>query len=172
MVRDAERLVELDRRLEADKPEPGSAAEALVFAEVCYSKKRYADAVTFYRRAFEQEPKPAGGENAGRRYQAACAAALAAAGEGATGPRDAPRRAALRKQALTWLREELDGWGRRAQDPKARPKAEAALRLWHRHPNLAGLRDPAVAQLPDDERQPWQQFWADANALLSKVQVN
>jgi serine/threonine-protein kinase len=172
MVRDAERLVELDRRFEAGKAEPASAAEALEFAEVCYCKRRYADAVEFYRRGFGQEPRPAGGEDAGRRYQAACAAALAAGG-GVADARDAARRAALRKQALTWLREELDGWGRRAGDPKARPQAEAALRRWRQHPNLAGLRDPdALARLADGERKAWRQFWADVNALASQVQVN
>jgi hypothetical protein len=136
---------------------------------VCFFKRRYADAVGFYRRAFAQEPKL----TAGRRYNAACAAALAAAGRGEGAEAlDAPRQAELRMQALTWLREELEGWTRRAKDPKARPRVDEVLRLWQRHPNLAGLRDAAaVAQLPADEQRACRQFWADVEELLSKVQA-
>jgi tetratricopeptide (TPR) repeat protein len=173
LVRQGERLLELDRRLESSKPEPASAEEALEFAEVCYYKKRYADAVAFYRRAFKQAPKSAGSSNGGPHYQATCAAILAAGATDASPHLDAPRRTALRKQASTWLRDDLNDWTQRAQDPKAQPTVEAALRLWKRHPSLAGLRDPAaVGQLPDDEQQACKQFWADVDALLSKVQAN
>jgi eukaryotic-like serine/threonine-protein kinase len=169
-----ERLADADHRLAAGKPEPADAAESLTFAEVCFFKKRHADSVGFYRRAFEQDPKLAADVDAENRNTAARAAALAAAGRGdGTEPVDAPRRAELRKQALTWLREDLDAWGRRAGQPKARAEVEAGLRLWQRHPDFAGLRDPAaVALLPDDEQQACKQFWADVNALLSKVQAN
>jgi tetratricopeptide (TPR) repeat protein len=173
LVREAERLVELDRRLETGKPDPAHAAEALELAEVCYCKQRYADAVGIYRRAFDQEPTAAADVDARYRYKAACAAALAAAGRGETTESlDTSRRAELRQQALTWLRADLDAWRQRAQDPKARPTVEAELRLWQRHPNLASLRDPAaVAQMPAGEQQTWQQFWADVYALLGQVQA-
>jgi tetratricopeptide (TPR) repeat protein len=173
-VRSAKRVVELDRRLAAGMPESAGATELLEFAAVCSWKKRYADAVGFYRRAFELEPKGAGDLDAGNRYAAACAAARAAAGHGEGAESlEADRRAELRKQALTWLREDLDGWGRRAEEPKARAEVEAELRLWQRHPNLAGLRDAAaIGLLPDDEQQACKQFWADVHALLSKVQAN
>src|SRR5262249_19225636 len=141
-VRFAERLIELGRRLQAGKPESANATESIEFFVACYLKKRYADAVGFYRRALAQEPKLAATL---RRDKAARAAALAAAGRGeATPPLDARRRAELRKQALTWLREDLDAWRRRAKDPKARPTVEADLRFWQRHPNFASLRDPAA----------------------------
>jgi serine/threonine protein kinase/Flp pilus assembly protein TadD len=171
MAREGERLVGLDRRLESGQPNPAGAEEALGFADVCFCKKRYADAVGFYRRAFEREPKLAADVDAGDRYRAACAAALAAAGRGEGGtPLDAPRRAELRKQALTWLREDLDAWARRADDPKFRPTVEAEMRLWERHPHLASLRDPAASQTPDPEQQSRKQFWADVNMLLRKAQ--
>src|SRR5262249_22077432 len=129
----------------------------------------YAEAVEFYRRAIEQDRKRAATFS---RYRAACAAALAAAGRGEEGPLDAPRQADLRKQALAWLREDLDGLARAAKEAKFRPGITARLRLWQRHPNLADVRDPAaIARLPDDERQAWEQFWADVNALLVKVQT-
>src|SRR5262249_8383894 len=53
LVHKAERLVEVDRRLGAGRVSPASAQGTLEFAEVCYGKKRYTDAVEFYRRAFE-----------------------------------------------------------------------------------------------------------------------
>jgi hypothetical protein len=172
MVREAEREVEVDRRLEAGRPGPATADESLEFAEVCFWKKRYAEAVGFYRRAFDQGPKREGQRG---RYRAACAAALAAAGQGgATEPLDAPRRADLRRQALAWLRADLDGWARFVREnPKIRWQPEAEMRRWQRHPNLASLRDPpSLARLPDDERQACERLWADVNALLAKVQAN
>ncbi|MGL4552130.1 MAG: hypothetical protein ACRC33_13195 [Gemmataceae bacterium] len=114
-----------------------------------HCKRRYADAVAYYRRAFEQGADPGDG----LRFAAACAAALAA-GEG--GP-------AMRGQALIWLRRELDGWAGRLDDSEARRAAEAEMRLWQRHPNLAAARDPA--RLPEGERQAWQRLWADVRAL-------
>ena len=49
--------MELARRWAAGKPEPGSAAESLAFAEVYHCKGHSADAGEFYRRALKQEPK-------------------------------------------------------------------------------------------------------------------
>jgi serine/threonine-protein kinase len=168
-LRDGEQVVELDRRLSAGKP---AAGDCLGFATVCFCKTRYAEAVEFYRRAFAQEPKVAGNLEAGHRHAGARAAVLAAAGRGeGTEALDAPRRVELRKQALTWLREDLEAWGRRAKNANARPTIDSTLRLWRRHPNLSGVRDPApVAQLPAEEQQAWQQFWADVESLLGRMQ--
>jgi serine/threonine-protein kinase len=169
-AREAEQRVELERRLEAGRPETASAGESLAVAEVYHCKQRYADAVAFYRRAFEQEPKLAASLSSGLRYSAACAAALAGAGRGEqAGSLDASGRAELRKQALTWLREDLEAWGRLAMNPKARPAASAELRLWQRHPNLAGLRDPAASRLPEDEQKACRRFWADVSSLANTV---
>src|SRR5262249_29301508 len=150
LVREANERVELDGRLKTGKPEPGTAKESQAFAEVCFYKKRYVDAVGLYRRAFALGPKGAATRN---RFKPACAAALAAAGrDEAAGPLHPLRRVELRKQALAWLRADLDDWGRYAKEPKARPSlAEARMRVWKRHPDLASLREEAaVAQLPDD----------------------
>jgi serine/threonine-protein kinase len=172
MVRDGEALAEMERRLATGETELAKAVDYLDLAAVCLWKRRYADAVGFYRRAFQMKPKLAGDLDAGDRYAGARAAALASAGQGEGAESlDAARRAELRKQALTWLREDLEGWGRRAKDAKGRADIDSTLRHWRRHPHLAGVRDPAaVAQLPDDERPAWQQLWADVEALLGRVQ--
>jgi serine/threonine-protein kinase len=168
-VREVERLMELDRRLSAGKPEPKDADESLGFAEVCFCKTHYADAVEFYRRAFAQDSKVADVQH---RYEGAWAAILAASGRGAgTESLDASHRAELRKQALTWLRANLDDCCQHARDAHSRPGIDSMLRLWQRHPNLSGVRDPAaIAQLPADERPAWQQLWTDVEALLGRVQ--
>src|SRR5262249_34781901 len=163
-----ERQVELERRLAAGKPEPANAKESNEFGDVCFRKKRYADAVEFYRRAIEQDPKWAATFSP---YRAPCAPPPAAAGRGRASRRaDAPRRAELRKQALAWLRQDLEGLARAAGDAKERPEVAARLRLWVRHPDLAGLRDgAALAGLPADEQEARKRLWADVYALLSKV---
>jgi tetratricopeptide (TPR) repeat protein len=171
-VREAERRVELDRRLSAGKPEPADGAEALAFAEVYNCKTRYADAVEVYLLAFTLDPKLAEDLNDENRFSAACVAALASAGRGLAAPPDAPGRTRLRQQALTWLREDLDVWSRLAGDPQKRPTAEATLRRWQRHPDLANLRDPATDKLPDDERQACQRFWQDVRAVLGMILGN
>jgi hypothetical protein len=46
------------------------------------------------------------------------------------------------------------------------------LQAWQGNPELAGVRDgKALAQLPESERRAWQQFWADVDAVLAKVQA-
>jgi serine/threonine-protein kinase len=166
-LRRVQHVAELDRRLATGKLEPVGAFEALEFAGVCSCKRRYADAVAFYRRAFEWDPKLAAEDRA----NAARDAALAAAGQGEGGNAlDAPSRADLRKQALTWLREDLDACGLRAAKPGDRSQVESTMRLWQRHPHLAGVRDKAaLANLPPEERRAWDQFWADVAMLLGKV---
>jgi serine/threonine-protein kinase len=166
-LRVGEWLEECDRKLSHGAPATAPAADWLGFADVCFYKRRYAEAVGFYRRAFAQEPKLADSQH---RYRGASAAALAAAGRGEGAQSlDAGRRTELRKQALTWLRDDLEAWGQRARGPKARATIDHKLRLWRRHPNLAGVRDPAASRLPADEQRAWQQFWADVEALLGKV---
>jgi hypothetical protein len=85
------------------------------------------EALQEYRKAIELDPS-------GRlphRYNAACAA-LAAAGDAR--PSDDRPRAGSRRQALAWLRAELDLWGRRLAAGKAedRPLAARALKRWLR----------------------------------------
>jgi serine/threonine-protein kinase len=169
---DAERLAAFDLRLTAGKTSPATAADSLGFAQVSFFKTHYAAAADFSQRAFAQDAGLAADLDAANRYQAACAAALAAAGEGEGTPSlDTLRKAALRKQALSWLREDLTAWSQRAQDPAAWPAVEAMLRLWQRHPYLASLREPAeLAHLSPDEQRACKHLWDDVLALRRKVQ--
>jgi tetratricopeptide (TPR) repeat protein len=122
------------------------------------------DALEAYRRAIELDP-------AGRlphRSNAARAAVSASLAAGGAGSADDHRRAALRRQALAWLRAELDLWARRLAAARAedRPLAARALRRWLQDRDLAGFCGPGgLDGLPEAERPDWRQWWADVEAL-------
>jgi tetratricopeptide (TPR) repeat protein len=175
-VRDAERLVVLDRKLPAilkGQARPADAAEQLGLAVVCLCTKRYAAAARFYADAFAAEPKLADDLPAWHRYNAARCAALAAAGQGADDPKpDGKGRARLRGQALNWLRADLALRRKQAGSAKAEDRAAArqALRHWQQDPDLAGVRDKqALAGLPADERAEWDKLWAEVADLLRRL---
>src|SRR5262249_31084676 len=91
------------------KQKPRDAAELLALAELCARyKKRYAAAARFYAAASSAEPKLADDLRHPHRYNAACSALLAAAGQGEDA-RLLPNMEVLmfRRQALGWLRAEL-----------------------------------------------------------------
>ena len=149
------------------RAKPGDAAECLVLAEVCRLKQQHAAAVRFYADAFKADPKLADDPQAHHRYNAACCAALAAAGRG----QDAAARAE-RKQALAWLGADLDAWSRQTIDgnPRDRADAAAALRHWQGDADLRGVRHPwSLLRLPGDERRRWQTLWAEVDELLKKA---
>ena len=100
------------------------------------------------------------------RYEAACANVQAAAGQG---PEDArrgePERAGKRRQALDWLRANLELTARLRNDGKV---LGWSLATWLSDPALASVRDPAeLAKLPDAERELWRRFWMDVAASVA-----
>src|SRR5262249_14405803 len=122
---------------------------------------------------FSVEPKLAEQLSAAPRYNAACAAAQAAAGQGEDAARlDDKERARLRRQALDWLRADLTLRTRQGESDKStdRTAAQQALRHWQQDPDLAGLRDPAALEkLPAEERAACEKLWADVAGLLKRV---
>src|SRR5262249_32584645 len=107
-------------------------------------------------------------------YNAACVAALAAAGQGEdAGSLDDAARAKLRSQALAWLRADLTGLGRLLDSgsPQARPAIVKTLRHWQKDADVASLRDEeALARLPEEERKAFARLWADVAALLKTAE--
>jgi eukaryotic-like serine/threonine-protein kinase len=172
-----ERLLALDEKLPAilkGDARPADARERLQLADLCREyKKRYAAAARFYADAFTAEPKLADDLRFPHRYNAACAAALAAAGQGEDA-RLLPDKVVLmlRLRALRWLRADLDAYARLLQrgNPAAKRAVGQRLAHWQQDPDLASVRDEgALARLPADERAAWGKLWAEVDDLLKRV---
>jgi hypothetical protein len=149
------------------------ATSALALAHLCFIKKRYATATRFYADAVAAQPKLADDMHAQNRYNAACAAALAAAGQGEDAAKlDDKERARLPRQALDWLRADLVLWSKQAESstPQNQTAVQQTLQHWQEDADLAGLRDgAALAKLPEAERADWKKLWADVEETLKKA---
>jgi serine/threonine-protein kinase len=176
-VRETEWFLGLEQKLPAvlrGEVAPADAREHLGFAELCVQyKRRFGDAVRFYAAAFAADPKLAENLATAHRYNAACAAALAAAGQPVGGEKVAKEQAARwRQQSRAWLRQELAAWRDRLRgDPQARTTATATLQHWLTDPDLASVRDEAaLRKLPRDEQTDWRQLWSEV-AMQAKAPV-
>jgi serine/threonine protein kinase/Flp pilus assembly protein TadD len=178
-LREAERLAHLQARLSAvlmGKDKPTNAAEALGFAQVCgLAEKRYAAAVRFYAEAFAGQQELAANQQAGHRYDAACAAALASCGQGKdAADLTAMERARLRGKALDWLRADLAACNRllETDSEKARPVIASKMRHWLQDPDFNGVRGSvALAKLTEVQRSAWQELWADVANTVARAQA-
>jgi hypothetical protein len=145
-VKEAKRLVELDRKLPAilsGQEQPTHAAEYIEYVEACRYKRQYATAVRLYREAFAAKPPLAGDMRAWHRCNAACYAAQASTSQGEdAGSLDEVQRAHLRKQALDWLCADLAAWTNLLDsgNSDARALVQKNLQHWQRDPDLAALR--------------------------------
>jgi tetratricopeptide (TPR) repeat protein len=173
---ETERMLALANRLPAifkGEDKPTDNAERLVFAMMCYDRKHYCAGVRLWAEAFASDPKLGEDLEAESRYNAACTAALAAAGQGIDDPPpDDAAKAKLRAQALDWLKAELTAWARVLESgpPQARAVVEETLKQWKQDTDFAGIRDvKELAKLPEDERKQWRALWADLDALIKRA---
>jgi len=154
---------------------PTSNAERLGLAEWCQIKKLHHTATRLYTAVFAADPKLADDLTVAHRYNAACYAALAAAGQGEDAAKlDDKEKARLRKQARDWLRADLALRTKQLESskPADRTAALQALRHWQKDTDLSGLRDAAaLAKLSADERAACEKLWADVAALLKKAEL-
>ncbi len=153
------------------KAKPANPGEAVTLASMCQQpyQKRYAASARLYADAFAAQPRLA----PQHRYNAACSAALAAAGQGEDA-RALPDRvmAMFRRWALGWLRDDLAAYTKLAEknDPKVNQSIQQTLAHWRRDPDLASVRDPqALDHLPEDERAAWQALWRDVDELAKRA---
>jgi serine/threonine-protein kinase len=176
-VRDCQRLVELDARLPAvlaGNDRPADDAERLGFIQVCKLTRRFASAARLFVEAFAARPRLAEDLRAQHRYNAACYAARAGCGQGADAAGlTASDRLHWRRQALTWLRDDLAAWDEQmAKNRTTGPKAAQQMKHWQADPDLAGLRNPAeLTRLSAEERAACQRLWADVADLLRQAEA-
>jgi tetratricopeptide (TPR) repeat protein len=155
---------------------PADTVESLTLAMICSVKhRRYATACRLFAEAFKERPALADNVVAGARFRAACCAARAAAGDAVDdAPLDSAAQTRLRREALDWLRADLDGWRTAMQSAPVAQQGTGRfrVRLWLTEPHLAGLREPErLKQLPDDERKAWTRLWADVEAFAKGITV-
>jgi tetratricopeptide (TPR) repeat protein len=176
-LREAERLVVLDRKLPAilrGDAEPASAAEGAELARLCGQYRgRPAAAARLAAAAFAADPKLAGDLNALHRYNAACSAILAATGQGEDA-RLLPDKVVvvLRRQAFGWLGADLAAYEDILDrgNPPVRPVIRKRLLRWQQDPDLASMRDRiALERLDPDERQRWQKLWQTVADLAKRA---
>src|SRR5262249_28201612 len=141
-VQQCQHLLKQDARLSAvlhGDVQPENVGEQLQLAELCHRyKKRYVTAVRFYSDAFA-----AGAALTSRRaYEAAHCAVLTADGKGKDGPKLSDKeKAALRQQALSWLKEALKVHRKHREDKDRRKEVRQTLQHWQQDPDLSSVRD-------------------------------
>jgi serine/threonine-protein kinase len=175
-VRQAEQAVALDKKLPAilkGEAQSATVAERLTLARMCYDRAWYVAAARIWSDALAADPARADDLQAPHRYNAACAAARAGAGQAKDDPPpDAAAQAQLRRQARDWLQADLAAYAKHldGKDPQAGSLVQQRLQHWKSDADLAGLRDPgAVANLPAEEQEACRQLWAEVEALLQKA---
>jgi eukaryotic-like serine/threonine-protein kinase len=175
-LHECQRLLALEVRLAAILQriqQPDGASGQRELAEFCLAyKQRYAAAARFFAAAFATDPRLADNLLTGDRYNAACAAALAATGRGADAvPLDDQEGSRLRQQSLAWLRADLAAWTKLAGNPKEHARIRQTLQHWREDADLARIRDlKELAKLPADEQDACKNLWAETAALLKKVE--
>ncbi len=143
-------------------------AERVALARHAYDTARFVSAARLWNEALQDDPKLGEDRRAQIRYDAACAAALAAAGQGKDDPPNDATRSELRSRALTWLKEELAAWmGHLEARPSEKGTVAQTLNHWQADTDLAGVRDPeALGRLPEDERERWKDLWTAVGRAL------
>ena len=108
------------------------------------------------------------------RYNATCAAVLAAAGKGIGADQlDVREKNGLRQQALQWLQADLAARTRFLQkNPLLALRIIDDLQHWQKDPDLAKVRDDKeVAKLAEEERAAWQKFWTQVGTLYKQARA-
>lgn len=179
MAGEAQRVVEFcdgllarESRLEriADGSDKEASALDLVLAgHLLMKRKRNAEAVACFARAFEMDGALAEDNTDANRLTASRAAMIAGA-VGSEG--DSPARERLRKQALAWLREDLAMVTGKVDLSERENRASTNERYtrWCVSPDFASIREAeSLARLGEAERGEWMRLWADVHELLDRV---
>jgi Flp pilus assembly protein TadD len=153
---------------------PANAEETLAIARLCLLKNHPGAAVRFYEEGFRQNPQLIGDVQMCYRSLAAAAAVGAARSHGEDAPADEKERARLRREGLAWLREEFAIWSRMADEQENnRAFVQRLAEQWQQGKWFASVREAkALALLPAEEREGWEQLWRDVEALRQRTFKN
>jgi tetratricopeptide (TPR) repeat protein len=168
--------LELDQRLAAVIRGESSkdSRERLQLAYRAYEKKLFAASTRLFGEVLDSDPKLADDRQVRHRYNAACAAALAAVEKTAstlTSPIKGEEKT-LRNRARTWLEAERATWTKLlgSANREQRRAIAKTLERWQHDTDLASVRDEmALDKLPEDERRQWKSLWADVDATLAEA---
>jgi eukaryotic-like serine/threonine-protein kinase len=154
---------------QAVRLDPNFAPSHFSFAHRLRDRGRLAEAIDELQQAVRLEgdkPNTAWYWLVLTRYQAAGAYVQAAAGQRSEDARRGEsERAGLRRQALVWLRANLELTTKLRNDGQV---LTLSLSTALSDPALASVRDPAaLAMLPGVEREPWQRLWTDVAASIA-----
>jgi eukaryotic-like serine/threonine-protein kinase len=153
---------------QAVRIDPNSAVSHVNLASALRAKGRLEEAIDHYQQAVRIDPRSAVTQYwlSISLYAAASDAVRAAAGRGSENARPGePERAARRRQALVWMRDDLELTTKLLRDGEV---SAQSIATWQTDPALASVRDPAeLAKLPDAEREPWRRFWMDVAASIA-----
>ena len=147
--------------------------ERLLIAEFAQGQRqRFVVARRLFAGAFADEPELATDMRHPARHEAARAAAQAGSGRDAAADADPEDRAAWRKQARGWMRDDLAAWKKRLDGGglAARKEVREAVSSWRTDAAFSRVRDKdALSRLPPAERDDWQALWDDVDALLRQA---
>jgi serine/threonine-protein kinase len=151
-----------------DRLKDGS--ELMEVTWLCTDRRFYASGVRIFDQMLKADPNLVAGVKGGwSRYDAACLAAQAGCRQDDDQPPlDDAAKARFRAQALALLRAELVEWSELFKE--GNKEVVSRLDRWRTDSTLTDVRLPvSLAKLPDDERQAWQAFWSDVEALRRRA---
>jgi tetratricopeptide (TPR) repeat protein len=168
-----ETLLQLERSLpEILKGErkAGNFQEILQFVKVCRLKQHYAAAVRFFEQGLTTDPEAAKKMPPTNLVILAQTAILASAGKGSD-PLPEADRAKYRAKALAWLRQfvKVQQEALEKDFNANRYTCQRSVRVLLHQKKLASVRQPALQDLPADERKDWEAFWTEVSTLLEKA---
>jgi tetratricopeptide (TPR) repeat protein len=154
------------------RKDPRDAAAHTDLGIALRDKGRLGEAIDHFQQALSTDPKLAMAQTGlGLTwYDAARAAVRTASSKDPKNMRlDEPKRAGLRRQALSWLQADLELTMKLLNDDEA---VAWSLATWQADPAMTSVRDPAaLAKLPATEREEWQRFWTAVAALVATEPV-
>ena len=175
-VAHVERMAARTRRLPSRPTgsiRPNDPMESLDLALICSDQKRFVASARYWGWALEADPTLGDDRRFQYWFSAACTAVMAASGKGQNeAPPDAASGADLRRQALRWLKVDLEIWSRMlaSGSPQDRNLVLRAMRQWRKDTDLVAVRDAeGLASLPEAERRDWLALWGEVDALMRKA---